>query len=281
MSRVRFIALTHPARRVRLVGDLLLPILFCVPLLLAILFYHPIRKTMLMMNAAQMVLPLDGFFVLERFPNSIYGFRWMQDQGTIELPNPGGMVQLRLTLNGMMVANQLKQGFAGRSIRYATTLSLCLLAPLLLYGIILNMQLWNTDLSQEDIAFIWRDGSQIAQGVNPYARVESVIISGNNKFSTYFPLFYLIVALTNKLGVSTFSAFIDLWRYVCLAFNLLIAVLIYYGLARRSYALLGVFFAGIWLFNIWSLYVAQVLQIDFLPIGFLLLSIMLFDRQRR
>jgi hypothetical protein len=181
----------------------------------------------------------------------------------------------------MLLAIRLKQGIAGHSVRYTTTISVGLLVIVLLYGTALNVQQWNADLSQEDIAYIWQDGSSIAAGINPYSRVETVITSGNNKFSTYFPLFYLIVALSQTLGVTTFSGFIELWRYVCLGFNLLIAVLISYGLARRSQALLGVFFAGIWLLNIWSLHVARVLQIDFLPISFLLLSILLFERQRR
>ncbi|MDZ4719423.1 MAG: hypothetical protein SH847_13290 [Roseiflexaceae bacterium] len=521
IGAVGFIARIRRLREIGLVGDLVLSALFCIPLFFAVQLYQPVRSTLLIANAAQAVLPLDGFFALERFPNAVTGFRWMQQHGTLELPNPGGSVLLRLTLFGVpaqitpvdlhVAANNyrwtvtpeprhyevllppsqwerrilafdeptqrinnrdlglalidvrvtggsatpiiplallafaalsgyaavrlavaralpiifllalklgllavylaaawrfplfltclalcsgqclaliglerarqignrwlriaadtgvcvalgiwlaataagilsfamliglaattyalylllrqaavgmpailgislgvglvglllntllgsmavligpgliygaigilaaviLKRGIAGRSIRYETTLSACLLFLLLVYGTALNVQQWSADLSQEDIAFIWQDGTSIAAGINPYARVETVITSGNNKFSTYFPLFYLLVALTNKLGVVSFSGFIALWRYGCLAFNLLIAVLIYSGLARRSNALLGVFFAGIWLLNIWSLHVARVLQIDFLPISFLLLSILLFDRQPR
>ena len=66
---------------------------------------------------------------------------------------------------------------------------LCLLA-ILLAGAAVNMRLWKTDTKGEDIYYAWVEGGRILNGENPYGRVLAGNMRDNDKYATYFPVFY-------------------------------------------------------------------------------------------
>ncbi|MGH7306797.1 MAG: hypothetical protein ACRELZ_26280 [Candidatus Rokuibacteriota bacterium] len=132
-----------------------------------------------------------------------------------------------------------------------------------------------------DIYYIWIDGSRLAVGENPYARIRTGNMRENQKFPTYLPLFYMFVAATHHVGVTEYADFLRLWRVLVLLSQVAIGVLLFVACWRAGHPVLGVFAALFWGLNRWTLYVARVAQIDFLPILCLLGSLFLFETRRR
>jgi len=132
-----------------------------------------------------------------------------------------------------------------------------------------------------DIYHIWLDGSRLAAGENPYARIRTGNMRENRKYPTYLPLFYVLVAGTYALGVTEYPDWLRLWRVVVLASQVGIAVLLFVACRRAGHPVLGVFAALFWGLNRWTLYVGKVAQVDFLPILCLLGSLLLFETRRR
>ncbi len=130
----------------------------------------------------------------------------------------------------------------------------------------------------EDIFYIWSDGARVARGENPYDRIDWSDMRQNYKFPTYFPLFYELAAVTQRGAMSEFPGWLATWRWVFLVFDLAIAVLLYVLIDRAGSMTLGILAGLYWLFNRWTLDVAKVGQIDFIPILLLLLSLALVRR---
>jgi uncharacterized membrane protein len=103
----------------------------------------------------------------------------------------------------------------------------------------------------------------------------------NDKYATYFPLFYLLGALTELLGFSTYKEWIHFWRWGFLLCNLGIALLLFIIVYRRGQVILALFSILFWLFSRWTLNLTTSGQIDFLPIFFLVASLALFERNQR
>lgn len=130
----------------------------------------------------------------------------------------------------------------------------------------------------EDIQYYWHRGSIIAHGGNPYECVlDDSCISHKNP--GHFPLFYWLSALSQKMGLKDFGDWISFWRPVLLLFWLGTAALLFVTLYRRQQYFLAFFGALFWLFNRWSLYVAEVGQIGFISIFFLTLSLLLLPKR--
>jgi uncharacterized membrane protein len=132
-----------------------------------------------------------------------------------------------------------------------------------------------------DIYYIWLDGSRLAAGENPYARILTGNMRENRKYPTYLPLFYILVAGTHGLGLTEYDDWLRLWRLVVLASQVGIGFLLFVACRRAGHPVLGVFAALFWSLNRWTLYVAKVAQVDFLPILCLLGSMLLFETRRR
>lgn len=142
-----------------------------------------------------------------------------------------------------------------------------------------NFSSYNT--TQEDIYSLYADGNLLVSGQNPYARILSGNMRENQKYPTYFPLFYLLSALTQWAGLEDFTRWLSFWRVVFLVFNLGIAAAIFIPLYRRGQTLLAVFAGLFWLFNRWTVQVSRIAQIDFLPVFFLVGSLLLFPKRQR
>lgn len=87
-------------------------------------------------------------------------------------------------------------------------------------------KLWEYDTNQEDIYYIWLEGKRILTGENPYARILAGNMRENQKYATYFSLFYYFSALTQLRRFREYESWISLWRAIFLIFNLRIANLL-------------------------------------------------------
>lgn len=132
-----------------------------------------------------------------------------------------------------------------------------------------------------DIYFIWRDGSRLAAGQNPYEAILAGNMQENRKYPTYLPLFYVLVAGASRLGITEYRDWMRLWRALVLASHLGIAGLLFVACWRAGHPVLGAFGALFWGLNRWTLYVVGVAHVDFLPILCLLGSLLLFETRRR
>jgi hypothetical protein len=149
-------------------------------------------------------------------------------------------------------------------------------------AIVVHTDRWGYDTMKgtQDIYYLWQDGQRLLQGENPYARILLGNMNENQKYSTYFPVFYLLSYLTQLLGLKDYSSWIYFWRHIFLIFNLAVGTSLFYVFARRQLWLLANFAACFWLFNRWTIYVTKVAQIDFIPICLLILSLMIFHKHK-
>ena len=151
---------------------------------------------------------------------------------------------------------------------------------LALIAIRVNLRFWSIDTVGYDTYYSWVEGRRILRGQNPYERILHGGMDENNKYATYFPLFYEASALTQRLGLRQYQEWIDFWRYIFLACNIVIGLLLGWILfSKRAWALapLGMMF---WYFNRWTLNTSSSAAIDFIPILLMLLSLALFQKHR-
>lgn len=154
------------------------------------------------------------------------------------------------------------------------------LALLLIAGAAVHLSLPRYDVQSTDIYFVYRDAGKILQGEDPYAAVLTGNMRQNQKYATYFPLFYLLGAATQGLGWRDFLPWVSAWRLIFLAGNLAAGGLLFWLLYRRGRPFFGLIATAFWLFNRWNLQSTQVANLDFLPIALLLLSLALLPRRR-
>jgi uncharacterized membrane protein len=133
---------------------------------------------------------------------------------------------------------------------------------------------------QRDIYALWQDGGRILHGENPYARILDDSSGINRKYSTYFPLFYLLSAASQKL-IPAYSQFVLFWRVVSFVFYAGIGLILALPFYRRQWTIGATFILLLWLFNRWTLKSLQLVHIDFLAIAPLIASLLLLDRHRR
>jgi hypothetical protein len=132
-----------------------------------------------------------------------------------------------------------------------------------------------------DIYYSWVEGARLLKGENPYERVLMGDMRSNDKYATYFPLFYILSFLSQRAGFLGLDEWLGLWRIVFILFNFAIAALIYCYLLRRELILLAVVATMFWLMNRWTLYQVRVAYFDFIPIFFMILAVILFPRRKK
>ena len=167
-------------------------------------------------------------------------------------------------------------------IKNRKLLTLVVFTIIIAAAVVVHTRLWSydTQAETEDIYYIWIEGKRLLLGENPYARILSGNMRENSKYATYFPLFYLFSYLTQLLGWKEYSNWIDLWRHIFLLFNLGIAALIFYTFYQNRLFIFAIFSSSFWLFNRWTLYVTMIAHIEFIPIFFLITSLILFRRNK-
>jgi hypothetical protein len=144
-----------------------------------------------------------------------------------------------------------------------------------------HMRFWSMDTVGSDTYYAWVEGRRIREEKNPYERILHGDMEENNKYATYFPLFYEASALVQEMGLRQYQPWIDFWRYVFLACNILVglslAVILF---SRRTWAL-ALLALPFWYFNRWTLNASYTVALDFIPISLVILSLGLFEKHRK
>jgi uncharacterized membrane protein len=159
----------------------------------------------------------------------------------------------------------------------ATTGCLVLLLSL---AAILNNTVPLYNLVDQDIYYSYVEGTRIVDRVNPYGRIATGDMRTNDKYATYFPLFYEASYLSILLGLKDYPTWIGFWRQVFNAFEYSIALLFLTAFARKGSAWVGLAAAVFWLFNRWTLYIVTTANLDFIPIFLLLAAVLFYSRNK-
>lgn len=131
-----------------------------------------------------------------------------------------------------------------------------------------------------DIYASYSEGQRLLNGENPYARIQTGNMRDNQKYATYFPVFYELSYLSQAAGLRTVKTWIGFWRVIFVLFELATAFLLYLVLAKSRFEWVGVFAAAFWLFNRWTLNLVETQNLDFIPIFLFLISLRLFSQKR-
>jgi hypothetical protein len=162
------------------------------------------------------------------------------------------------------------------------SVSLSLLAVLLLLFFARRTYhaLPESPLEGQDIYYSYVEGRRLTEGKNPYARILDGDMRENQKYATYFPVFYELSYLSQLAGLRSLEQWIGFWKPVFFAFGLAIGFLIYAALAVKRMEWFGVLGAAFWLFGRWTLKIVEMQTFDFIPIFFTLLALVLFPRYK-
>jgi hypothetical protein len=133
---------------------------------------------------------------------------------------------------------------------------------------------------KNDLYYDFLEAKRLIAGENPYERILSGDMRNNQKYATYFPLFYLLSAGVLRLGFQEFQQYVAFWRLGFLFFNIGSGVVLFYLLWPRRGLLLAVFGVLFWFFSRWNLHLTSAANIDYPAIFFLLLSFWLLPRHR-
>jgi len=150
-----------------------------------------------------------------------------------------------------------------------------------LLAVRINLRFWSLETVGSDTYHSWVEGRRILRGQNPYERILHGDMEENQKYSTYFPLFYELSALVQKAGIKQYYPWISFWRYFFMLGNiatgLALCVMIF---TRRTWGL-ALLALPFWYFNRWTLSASATVALDFIPIFLMVLSLGLFDKYRR
>jgi uncharacterized membrane protein len=150
---------------------------------------------------------------------------------------------------------------------------------LLASAIGVHTKLWQADTSERDIYYAWLEGKRILENQNPYSRILEGDMLNNDKYATYFPAFYLLSSATQAMGNNDYESWIAIWRYLFLLFHLGIGIILFWSYIRINHILLGFVVLILWLFGNRALQITHIAHIDFIPVFFLILSLVIFDRR--
>jgi hypothetical protein len=161
-----------------------------------------------------------------------------------------------------------------------TVLAFVLLVLLLALGAAVYLALPPVTHTGTDIYYSYVEGQRILAGVNPYTRILGGNMRDNQKYPTYFPLFFLIAAGMQRLGLVDYEAWFSTLHGILLLFNLGAGALLYFMLYKRKGLVMAMLGLLIWLLNRWNLQIAPVSNIDNVAIFCMLLSLWLLDTHR-
>ena len=150
-----------------------------------------------------------------------------------------------------------------------------------LLAIRIHLRFWSLDTVGSDTYYSWVEGRRILDGKNPYERILHGSMEENNKYATYFPLFYEASALVQNAGTRQYQPWIDFWRYIFLFCNIAIGLTLCILLfSKRTWAL-SLLAMPFWYFNRWTLNASATVALDFIPIFLMILSLGLFEKHRK
>ena len=149
------------------------------------------------------------------------------------------------------------------------------------FSIKVNVKFWDLDTVGSDTYYAWVEGRRILEFKNPYARILDGDMEENNKYATYFPLFYEASAVVQYLGLHYYNDWIGFWRYIFLLANTLTGFTLFVALYSKQTWLLALASMLFWYFNRWTLFASAMPAIDTIPIFLMVLSLTLFERHRK
>ncbi len=159
--------------------------------------------------------------------------------------------------------------------------ALALLVLLILGGVWVHYFVVPQEVDTDaDLYYDFVEAQRIVARENPYERILSGDMRTNQKYATYFPLFYFLSAGLVKLGLQEFTPFVAFWRLAFLLFNAGAGVILFCLLWPRRGLLLAVFGVLFWFFGRWNLRLTSGGNIDYPAVFFLLLSFWLLPRHR-
>lgn len=182
------------------------------------------------------------------------------------------------------VKNKITEGEQNRrreEAREANPLAYyALIMVIMVFGAIwLYPVLWTDKVEGLDIDFIYRDSLSISNGINPYARIHESDMIHNKKYTTYFPMFFVLGAGVIKAGISDLLPWVSFWRRIFLLSVIAIGVSIFYHLYKSGKPWLGLLGMGMWMFNRWTMHVVYLSQIEFFAILPFVLSFILMKKR--
>ncbi len=154
------------------------------------------------------------------------------------------------------------------------------LALILAFAWIVDGLVPRPNVTGQDIYFSFVEGQRLRNGENPYARVLQGNMLQNQKYATYFPVFYELSFASQKLGLDYYTTWLDFWIFIFTVFELGTGALFFFAFARQRLEWIGIFAAVFWLFNRWTLEVVKIMDLDFIPIFFLIFSLILFPKRK-
>jgi hypothetical protein len=138
-------------------------------------------------------------------------------------------------------------------------------------------KIYSENIAKDDISMYLHRGLQIVQGKNPYScAIETT--EACMGYPAHLPGMYLVAAGFAKFGVDDLVRWAQVWRPIMILTWLSIGAILAIYSYRKGRPILAVAILGFWLFNRWSVNVAQIAHTDFLGVLFLLLAIILVNR---
>jgi hypothetical protein len=150
-----------------------------------------------------------------------------------------------------------------------------------LLAIRIHLRFWSLDTVGSDTYYSWVEGRRILDGRNPYERILHGGMDENNKYATYFPLFYEASALLQKMTSRQYQPWIDFWRYIFLGCNITIGLALCFLIFSKNTWVLSLLAMPFWYFNRWTLHSSATVALDFIPILLMVLSLGLFEKHRK
>jgi hypothetical protein len=132
-----------------------------------------------------------------------------------------------------------------------------------------------------DVYFIYQDASLLAEGTNPYSRIEDGDLTKNRKYTFYLPGFLLGAAASIKMGFNDYQSWMSAWLDVSIVLHGLIGLFLYLALLRSGSSLFALVGSSLWLFSRWPLALYRSGQIDAVAIIFFVLALVLLEKNLR
>lgn len=150
-----------------------------------------------------------------------------------------------------------------------------------LIAVRIHLRFWSMDTVGSDTYYSWVEGRRILDGRNPYERVLHGGMDENNKYATYFPLFYEASALVQQMHLRQYADWINFWRYIFLACNIAVGFAVCFFLYSEQTWALALLAMPFWYFNRWTVNASATVALDFIPILLMILSLGLFEKHRK
>ena len=164
--------------------------------------------------------------------------------------------------------------------RFSLIASFCAFLLLVYLAREVNQAIPEPVLENQDIFYSYIEGRRLREEKNPYARILDGDMRENQKYATYFPVFYELSYVSQKLGLRAYYNWIAFWKVIFILFEFGVGLLLFLIFARRNLEWIGVFATAFWFFNRWTLKVVEMSNLDFIPIFLMLLSLVSFPRKK-